>query len=109
MTAARDLAGLGRRFEVALALRIAVLLAAGAALAWAINRPGLYATTLLAGLVTGAALAELWLFLRRTNLAVARFVVAQYLFQSELVALYNDAELTAIVPDLPARCRAEAA
>jgi heme oxygenase len=39
----------------------------------------------------------------------ARFVVAQYLFQSELVALYNDAELTSIVPDLPARCRAEAA
>jgi signal transduction histidine kinase len=76
MNAARDLAGLGRRFEVGLALRIAVLLAAGAALAWAINRPGLYATTLLAGLVTGAALAELWLFLRRTNLAVARFVVA---------------------------------
>jgi two-component system nitrogen regulation sensor histidine kinase NtrY len=74
--AARDLAGLGRRFEIGLALRIAVLLAAGAALAWAINQPGLYATTLLAGLVTGAALAELWLFLRRTNLAVARFVVA---------------------------------
>ncbi|CAI8864178.1 Heme oxygenase PigA [Pseudomonas jessenii] len=39
----------------------------------------------------------------------ARFVVAQYLFQSELVSLYNDAELSAIVPDLPARCRADAA
>ncbi|KAE9658274.1 biliverdin-producing heme oxygenase [Pseudomonas sp. PB105] len=39
----------------------------------------------------------------------ARFVVAQYLFQSELVALYNDAELIKIVPDLAARCRAEAA
>ncbi|WP_017906195.1 biliverdin-producing heme oxygenase [Pseudomonas asplenii] len=39
----------------------------------------------------------------------ARFVVAQYLFQSELVALYNDPELIAIVPDLPARCRADAA
>src|SRR5690349_9305296 len=39
----------------------------------------------------------------------ARFVVAQYLFQSELVSLYNDAELTAIVPDLPTRCRADAA
>ena len=39
----------------------------------------------------------------------ARFVVAQYLFQSELVSLYNDAELTAIVPDLPNRCRADAA
>ena len=44
-----------------------------------------------------------------TQANFARFVVAQYLFQSELVSLYNDAELTAIVPDLPARCRAEAA
>ncbi|MGJ7518159.1 biliverdin-producing heme oxygenase [Pseudomonas baetica] len=44
-----------------------------------------------------------------TQANFARFVVAQYLFQSELVALYNDADLTAIVPDLPARCRAEAA
>ncbi|MEK1914069.1 biliverdin-producing heme oxygenase [Pseudomonas chlororaphis] len=39
----------------------------------------------------------------------ARFVVAQYLFQSELVALYNDPALIAIVPDLAQRCRAEAA
>jgi len=44
-----------------------------------------------------------------TQTSFARFVVAQYLFQSELVSLYNDAELTAIVPDLPARCRANAA
>lgn len=44
-----------------------------------------------------------------TQANFARFVVAQYLFQSELVALYNDAELIAIVPDLAARCRAEAA
>ena len=44
-----------------------------------------------------------------TQANFARFVVAQYLFQSELVALYNDAELIKIVPDLPARCRAEAA
>lgn len=44
-----------------------------------------------------------------TRASFARFVVAQYLFQSELVELYNDAELTAIIPDLPARCRAEAA
>ena len=29
----------------------------------------------------------------------ARFVVAQYLFQSELQALYNDPQLIAIVPD----------
>ncbi|WP_152224038.1 biliverdin-producing heme oxygenase [Pseudomonas sp. SCB32] len=39
----------------------------------------------------------------------ARFVVAQYLFQSELQALYQDAELGAIFPDLPQRCRAEQA
>ncbi|MHC8396456.1 biliverdin-producing heme oxygenase [Pseudomonas sp. LB3P93] len=44
-----------------------------------------------------------------TQANFARFVVAQYLFQSELVSLYNDADLTAIVADLPARCRAEAA
>lgn len=36
-----------------------------------------------------------------------RFVVAQYLFQAELQHLYNDPELTKIVSDLPARCRAE--
>jgi heme oxygenase len=44
-----------------------------------------------------------------TQANFARFVVAQYVFQSELVSLYNDAELTAIVADLPARCRADAA
>lgn len=37
------------------------------------------------------------------------FVVAQYLFQSELQALYQDAELGAIFPDLPERCRAQQA
>jgi heme oxygenase len=36
-------------------------------------------------------------------------VVAQYLFQSELVALYNDPELIKLVPDLAERCRADAA
>ncbi|MBV4461980.1 heme oxygenase [Pseudomonas sp. F-14 TE3623] len=44
-----------------------------------------------------------------TQANFARFVVAQYLFQSELVSLYNDAQLAAIIADLPARCRAEAA
>jgi len=44
-----------------------------------------------------------------TPVGYARFVVAQYLFQSELVALYNDAQLGALIPDLPARCRADAA
>lgn len=36
----------------------------------------------------------------------ARFVVAQYLFQAELKALYTDPELIRIFPDLPGRCRA---
>lgn len=39
----------------------------------------------------------------------ARFVVAQYLFQSELQALYQDAELGKIFPHLPQRCRADQA
>lgn len=42
-----------------------------------------------------------------TRESFARFVVAQYLFQSELQALYNDPQLIAIVPDLAERCRAE--
>ncbi|CAM2817326.1 MULTISPECIES: biliverdin-producing heme oxygenase [Pseudomonas] len=44
-----------------------------------------------------------------TQANFARFVVAQYLFQSELVALYNDPELIKLVPDLAERCRADAA
>ncbi len=44
-----------------------------------------------------------------TQANFARFVVAQYLFQSELVALYNDPELIKIIPDLAERCRAQAA
>ncbi|MFO2462552.1 biliverdin-producing heme oxygenase [Pseudomonas sp. 15FMM2] len=44
-----------------------------------------------------------------TQANFARFVVAQYLFQSELASLYNDAELIKIVPDLAERCRADAA
>lgn len=39
----------------------------------------------------------------------ARFVVAQYLFQAELKALYTDPALIDIFPDLPGRCRAEQA
>ncbi|MDY7559145.1 biliverdin-producing heme oxygenase [Pseudomonas sp. CCC3.2] len=36
-----------------------------------------------------------------------RFVVAQYVFQAELEAVYNDPELVKIFDDLPDRCRAE--
>jgi heme oxygenase len=38
-----------------------------------------------------------------------RFVVAQYGFQAELKALYNDPLLIAVIPDLAERCRAEQA
>lgn len=38
-----------------------------------------------------------------------RFVVAQYLFQSELQTLYRDPQLIALIPDLAQRCRAEQA
>ncbi|TDF78381.1 biliverdin-producing heme oxygenase [Pseudomonas sp. H9] len=44
-----------------------------------------------------------------TRESFARFVVAQYLFQNELKALYTNPELIAIVPDLAERCRAEQA
>lgn len=36
----------------------------------------------------------------------ARFVQAQYLFQSELQPLYRDPALVQLFPDLPTRCRA---
>ncbi|WPO99266.1 biliverdin-producing heme oxygenase [Pseudomonas sp. HR96] len=37
------------------------------------------------------------------------FLQMQYLFQSQLKALYQDPALVAIFPDLPGRCRADAA
>lgn len=44
-----------------------------------------------------------------TRASYARFLTAQYLFQSELQALYNDPQLVALFPDLPQRCRADQA
>ncbi len=44
-----------------------------------------------------------------TPQSYARFLQMQYLFQSELQHLYNDPALIALFPDLPERCRAEAA
>jgi two-component system, NtrC family, nitrogen regulation sensor histidine kinase NtrY len=67
---------LSRRFDVGLVLRLAALLLAVTGLAWAIAQPGLYATTVLAAMISAAALAEIWAFVRRTNIAVARFVEA---------------------------------
>ncbi|MFG0586317.1 biliverdin-producing heme oxygenase [Pseudomonas sp. zjy_9] len=39
----------------------------------------------------------------------AHFVAAQYLFQRDLQALYNNPELTRLIADLPQRCRVEQA
>lgn len=39
----------------------------------------------------------------------ARFVVTQYVFQTELKALYTDPELIKLIADLPERCRADQA
>lgn len=44
-----------------------------------------------------------------TKASFTRFVVAQYLFQNELLALYRDPQLIALIPDLAQRCRAEQA
>ena len=44
-----------------------------------------------------------------TRASFSRFLQAQYLFQAELQALYNDTRLIAIIADLPARCRVEQA
>ncbi len=44
-----------------------------------------------------------------TLASYTRFVVAQYLFQNELKALYSDPALLEVFPDLAQRCRAEQA
>lgn len=44
-----------------------------------------------------------------THAGFARFVQMQYLFQSEIQALYQDAQLIKLFPDLPERCRVKAA
>jgi heme oxygenase len=44
-----------------------------------------------------------------TLASYSRFLIAQYLFQDELKALYADPQLIQIVPDLAERCRASQA
>lgn len=44
-----------------------------------------------------------------TLASYTRFLSAQYLFQQELKALYNDPQLAVLIADLPERCRAEQA
>lgn len=65
-----------RRFEVGLVLRAALLLAALLVLIAALRQPGLVAGRLVALLIAGGVIAELWQFIRRTNIELARFVEA---------------------------------
>lgn len=44
-----------------------------------------------------------------TLASYSRFLTAQFLFQQELKVLYSDPQLVQLIPDLPERCRAEAA
>src|SRR5688572_20066744 len=66
--------GFRRRFEFGLAWRTAVLIAAIALLAEALQTPDLRAARIVTLLIALAALASLWEFIRRTNFQVARFI-----------------------------------
>lgn len=68
--------GFRPRFEVGLAWRALVLLAAFGLFIAAIVTPGLAAARIVAALLALAALASLWSHIRRTNFEVARFVEA---------------------------------
>jgi two-component system, NtrC family, nitrogen regulation sensor histidine kinase NtrY len=66
--------GFDRRFERGLLWRLALLFTVGFLAIWAFQREGAYATRILLGLITFALFADVWLYLRRTNLAVSRFI-----------------------------------
>jgi two-component system nitrogen regulation sensor histidine kinase NtrY len=66
--------GFRHRFEFGLAWRTAVLIAAIALLAEALQTPDLRAARVVSGLIALAALASLWELIRRTNFQVARFI-----------------------------------
>lgn len=70
----RQQLGFRRRFEFGLAWRTAVLIAAIALLAEALQTPDLRAARIVTLLIALAALASLWEFIRRTNFQVARFI-----------------------------------
>jgi len=66
--------GFRRRFEFGLAWRTAILIAAIALLAEAMQTPDLRAARLVTVLIALAALTSLWELIRRTNFQVARFI-----------------------------------
>ncbi len=65
-----------RRFSVALAVRLVLLGALVATLVWMLRAPGYHSMTLLVGVLTLLAAAELWWTVSRTNRELARFLNA---------------------------------
>lgn len=65
-----------RAFGLGLAWRVLILVLALAALAWVVALPGLHAATIVAGGLCIGIAVDLWRFIQRTNLEVARFVEA---------------------------------
>jgi nitrogen fixation/metabolism regulation signal transduction histidine kinase len=63
-----------RSFELGLAWRTALIVAALLLFVVALITPDLRAARIVAALIAGIALASLWSFIRRTNFQVARFV-----------------------------------
>ena len=66
--------GFNRHFERGLLWRLAVMLGVSMLALRAFQQTGTYATRLLLLAIILALLADLWLYLRRTNLAVSRFI-----------------------------------
>ncbi|MEA3048700.1 MAG: hypothetical protein QOG84_536 [Sphingomonadales bacterium] len=64
------------RFVAGLAWRAALLLAAAVLFAAALTFPGLVAARLIAGALCLWAVAELWRYIQRTNVEIARFLEA---------------------------------
>jgi nitrogen fixation/metabolism regulation signal transduction histidine kinase len=63
-------------FVAGLALRAAAMLATAFAFVWAITTPGLGAARLLAGMLFVWAMVELWRYIQRTNVELARYLEA---------------------------------
>ena len=65
-----------RRFEIGLAWRTLLVLAAIALFAAALVQPGLASARIVAALIAAVALSSLWRHVRRTNVELARFIEA---------------------------------
>jgi len=65
-----------RRFSLALAALLAVLVVALGATLWLILKPGLHSATIIAAVIATMAALEVWRFVNRTNRELARFLDA---------------------------------